>query len=42
MFKTIDSEMQQAERNIAQGTIGHQLGLTKMVSLKMHLNQLEK
>ena len=41
-FVRIDSELLQAERNIEQGVLGRQLGLTKMVGLKMHFKELEK
>ena len=37
MLSQIESEILQAGKNIDQGTIGHQLGLTKIVSLKIHL-----
>ena len=40
MFEEVDNELAQAERNVAQGEIGRELGLTKMVSLKMHYKDL--
>ena len=40
MFSQIDTELDQAARNVAQGEIGRQLGLTKMVGLKMHYKDL--
>ena len=35
LFEEVNNELAQAERNVAQGEIGRELGLTKMVSLKM-------
>ena len=40
MFAEIDEELDQAARNVDQGEIGRQLGLTKMVALKMHYKDL--
>ena len=40
MFEEVDNELAQAQRNVAQGEIGRELGLTKMVSLKMHYKDL--
>ena len=39
-FAEIDNELEQAKRNVDQGEIGRQLGLTKMVGLKMNFKNL--
>tara|TARA_B110001450_G_C17492400_1_gene428890 strand:+ start:75 stop:608 length:534 start_codon:yes stop_codon:yes gene_type:complete len=39
-FAEIDTELDQAKRNVDQGEIGRQLGLTKMVGLKMNFKNL--
>jgi len=39
-FGKVQTEMDQALRNIDQGILGQQLGLTKIVSLKMHFKDL--
>ena len=40
MFDEVESELAQAQRNVDQGELGRELGLTKMVSLKMHYKDL--
>lgn len=42
MFAQIDTEIEQVQRNKDQGVIGRQLGLTKVVSMKMHVKDLYK
>ena len=42
MFSQIDTEIEQVQRNKDQGVIGRQLGLTKVVSMKMHVKDLYK
>ena len=42
MFSQIDTEIEQVERNKDQGVLGRQLGLTKVVSMKMHVKDLYK
>ena len=42
MFAQIDTEIDQVNRNKDQGVIGRQLGLTKVVSMKMHVKDLHK
>ena len=42
MFAQIDEELAQGEKNIDQGVMGRQLGVTKAVSMKLHMNELEK
>jgi len=42
MFTQIDTEIEQVQRNKDQGVIGRQLGLTKVVSMKMHVKDLYK
>ena len=42
MFAQIDTEIEQVERNKDQGVLGRQLGLTKVVNMKMHVKGLYK
>ena len=42
MFAQIDTEIEQVERNKNQGVLGRQLGLTKVVNMKMHVKDLYK
>ena len=36
----ISQQMDQAQRNLEQGSMGQQLGLTKMVSVKMNFKDM--
>ena len=38
----ISEKMDQAQRNLEQGSMGQQLGLTKMVSVKMNFKEMQK
>ena len=38
----ISQQMDQAQRNLEQGSMGQQLGLTKMVSVKMNFKDMQK
>ena len=42
MFAQIDTEIEQVKRNKDQGVLGRQLGVTKVVSMKMHVKDLYK
>ena len=42
MFKEIDNMIEQGQRNAAQGVLGRQLGLTKVVNMKLKLTELKK
>ena len=42
LFAQIDEELLQGQKNIDQGVMGRQLGVTKAVSMKLHLNEVEK
>ena len=41
-FASVKTEIEQGQRNAAQGVLGRQLGLTKVVNIKMHLHDLKK
>ena len=42
MFAQLDTEIEQTQKNTGQGVLGRQLGLTKVVSMKLHMHELEK
>ena len=42
MFAQLETEIEQTEKNTGQGVLGRQLGLTKVVSMKLHMHELEK
>ena len=42
IFAELDKELDQIGKNIGQGVLGRQLGLTKVVSMKLHVHELEK